>query len=148
MICLSIQYHFKFFKGCLPQILLGPFLNTLTQMKESVENNFSHIFVAVIENLLLKIIFFTNTEVAEPLNSYLLFIRYFWGLNTSLGYLAVYTHHVKLLLIFLAFSLCLRGTILEIISVLLSASSLFIVFITFCENSSSVSSSGTSFVSM
>ena len=25
-------YHFKFFKGCLPQILLGPFLNTLTQI--------------------------------------------------------------------------------------------------------------------
>ena len=25
-------YHFKFFKGCLPQILLGPFLNTLTHM--------------------------------------------------------------------------------------------------------------------
>ena len=23
-------YHFKFFKGCLPQILLGSFLNTLT----------------------------------------------------------------------------------------------------------------------
>ena len=22
-------YHFKFFKGCLPQILLGPFSNTL-----------------------------------------------------------------------------------------------------------------------
>ena len=25
-------YHFKFFKGCLPKILLGPFLNTLTQL--------------------------------------------------------------------------------------------------------------------
>ena len=25
-------YHFKFFKGCLPQNLLGPFLNTLTQI--------------------------------------------------------------------------------------------------------------------
>ena len=24
--------HFKFFKACLPQILLGPFLNTLTHM--------------------------------------------------------------------------------------------------------------------
>ena len=24
------RYHFKFFKGCLPQILLGQFLNTLT----------------------------------------------------------------------------------------------------------------------
>ena len=26
----SRPYHFKFFKGCLPQMLLGPFLNTLT----------------------------------------------------------------------------------------------------------------------
>ena len=25
-------YHFKFFKGCLPQISLGPFLNTLSQI--------------------------------------------------------------------------------------------------------------------
>ena len=25
-------YHFKIFKGCLPQILLGPFLNTLTNI--------------------------------------------------------------------------------------------------------------------
>ena len=25
-------YHFKLFKGCFPQILFGPFLNTLTQM--------------------------------------------------------------------------------------------------------------------
>ena len=30
---LGKTYYFKFFKGCLPQILLGPFLNTLTQMK-------------------------------------------------------------------------------------------------------------------
>ena len=29
---LSRLYHFKVFKGCLPQILLGPFLNTLTHI--------------------------------------------------------------------------------------------------------------------
>ena len=28
--------RFKFFKGCLPQMLLGPFLNTLNQMNVSV----------------------------------------------------------------------------------------------------------------
>ena len=33
MVCLGTSYHFKFFKGFLSQILLGPFLNTLTQMK-------------------------------------------------------------------------------------------------------------------
>ena len=26
------KYPFKFFKGCLPQILLGPFLNTLSHL--------------------------------------------------------------------------------------------------------------------
>ena len=32
----SRPYHFKSFKGCLPQILLGPFLNTFSQMTETV----------------------------------------------------------------------------------------------------------------
>ena len=33
MVCLSISpYHFKFFKDYLPQILLGPFLNTSSQI--------------------------------------------------------------------------------------------------------------------
>ena len=31
--CLSRTYHFKFFKGCLPQILLGTFLNTLSHIQ-------------------------------------------------------------------------------------------------------------------
>ena len=29
MVCQSRPYHFKFFKGCLPQSSLDPFLNTL-----------------------------------------------------------------------------------------------------------------------
>ena len=32
MVCLGRPYYFNFFIGCLPQILLGSFLNTLTQM--------------------------------------------------------------------------------------------------------------------
>ena len=32
-ICLSRTYLFRFFKGCLPQILLGPFLNTLSYIQ-------------------------------------------------------------------------------------------------------------------
>ena len=32
-VCLSRPYHFKFFKGCLPQIWLGPFLNTLSHIR-------------------------------------------------------------------------------------------------------------------
>ena len=32
MVCLSRLYHFKFFEGYFPQILLGLFFNTLTQI--------------------------------------------------------------------------------------------------------------------
>ena len=32
MVCLSRQYHFNIFKGCLPQIFLGPLLNSLSQI--------------------------------------------------------------------------------------------------------------------
>ena len=32
MVCLGRPYHFKIFEGYLPQILLGPFLNTLTRI--------------------------------------------------------------------------------------------------------------------
>ena len=32
MVCLSGSYPLKFFKGCLLQVSLCPFLNTLTQM--------------------------------------------------------------------------------------------------------------------
>ena len=35
-VCLNRQYLFKFFKGCLPQILFGPFLtHYLTHCKSS-----------------------------------------------------------------------------------------------------------------
>ena len=32
-LCLSSPYQFKFFKRCIPQILLGPFLNTLSHIR-------------------------------------------------------------------------------------------------------------------
>ena len=35
-LCLSRPYHFKFFKGCLPQVVLGPFLNTLPHITETL----------------------------------------------------------------------------------------------------------------
>ena len=41
MVYLGRPYHFIFFKGSLPQILLGPFLNTLTHLlKKSLIENF------------------------------------------------------------------------------------------------------------
>ena len=36
MVCLSRSYHIKFFKGYLPQILFGSFLNTLTHFFNEV----------------------------------------------------------------------------------------------------------------
>ena len=38
------RYYFKFFKGCLPQILLGPFLSTLSHL----------LFIMIICKLLLQ----------------------------------------------------------------------------------------------
>ena len=32
IVCLHRPYHFKIFKGCLPQISIGPFLNTLSHL--------------------------------------------------------------------------------------------------------------------
>ena len=39
MVCLSRPYHFKIFKGCLPQILLGQILNTLKHVRISVSSD-------------------------------------------------------------------------------------------------------------
>ena len=33
MVCFGRPYHFKFLKGCLPQILLSPISNTLTHIR-------------------------------------------------------------------------------------------------------------------
>ena len=38
LVCLGKPYHFTFFKGCLPQILLSPFLNTLCHVFPKTEN--------------------------------------------------------------------------------------------------------------
>ena len=40
VLCLGRPYHFNFFKGCLPQLLLGPFLNTLTWILYGVPRMF------------------------------------------------------------------------------------------------------------
>ena len=36
MVSLNRPYHFKFSKGCVPQILLDPFLNTLSHQYYSL----------------------------------------------------------------------------------------------------------------
>ena len=37
MVCLRRPYHFKLIEGCLPQILLGPFFNTLSHSSYSYQ---------------------------------------------------------------------------------------------------------------
>ena len=51
LVYLSRPYHFKFFKGCLPQILLGPFLNTLT-----------HIFLHLTKVVIIEFIASENNQ--------------------------------------------------------------------------------------
>ena len=34
MVCSGRPYHLNFFKGCLPHILLGPFLYTLSHIED------------------------------------------------------------------------------------------------------------------
>ena len=56
MVCLSRHCLVKFFKGCLPQILLGPFLNTLTQRKIRKK------ILAMTVTLQLLVTFYLNEE--------------------------------------------------------------------------------------
>ena len=53
MICLGIPYHFKSFKGCLPEILLGPFMNTLAHV--SLRLSFLPEFFSGIQNTAQKV---------------------------------------------------------------------------------------------
>ena len=50
---LGRPYHFTFFKGCLPQILLGPFLNTLSHMMTVIQIDITNIFPVILDNSLL-----------------------------------------------------------------------------------------------
>ena len=59
MVYLGTPYHFKFFKGCLPQILLGSFLNTLTQMNQQSWTKHWRLFHFLVQ-------FFFTTSETEP----------------------------------------------------------------------------------
>ena len=73
MVCLSRPYHFKFFKGCLPQLSHGPFLNTLSHLSIFIHQlNLSQI------NPLVFVIFFDNNRFLHScylqINSYIVLI--------------------------------------------------------------------------
>ena len=58
MACLSRPYHFKFFKGCLPQTLLGPFLSILSHLLLLQESAPSKMFDMVLTMVLtIRILF-------------------------------------------------------------------------------------------
>ena len=59
-LCLSRPYSFNFFKGCLPQILLCPILNTLSQilLTQSSKTFYKYFCVDRYWMLLLKILMF------------------------------------------------------------------------------------------
>lgn len=66
---ISRPYYFKCFKGCLPQIFLGPSMNTLSQMKQETENKNlksrnTQLFKSY-DNLIIisRIIFLKNPDV-------------------------------------------------------------------------------------
>ena len=51
MVCLSRPYHFRFFKGCGPEILLRPFLNILTRLLNYTKQTFYMIDDSILEFL-------------------------------------------------------------------------------------------------
>ena len=75
MVCLGRPHPIKFSKGCLPQILLGPFLNNLSHI--IAKNRDSHeallIFTIIKKNLKIKI----KIKDYDVKNNYeLIFLQY------------------------------------------------------------------------
>ena len=64
MVCLSRLHHFKFFKGCLPQIFLGPFLNTLTRIMNAFISYLKNIYIFTPNSI--KYFNFTLTASNSP----------------------------------------------------------------------------------
>ena len=75
MVCLNRPYSFKFFKGCLPQISLGPFLNTLSHMKLSfscykVHSSFLHTVPNAISQLFSDFAIFFIFQIVTSNNEH------------------------------------------------------------------------------
>ena len=57
-VCLGRPYHFKFFKSCLTQILLGPFLNTLSQLRL--------VLISELTDDIKRVAQFSNDDFSSP----------------------------------------------------------------------------------
>ena len=73
IVCLSRPYHFKFFKGCLPQILLGSFFNTLTQIIFQVYliSADQVVFIRTARKLLKLLEMIVSDEMASKYNTFI-----------------------------------------------------------------------------
>ena len=84
IVCLSRPYHFKFFKGCLPQILLGPFLNTLTELSLLILLRLTHFIPLVSFHTPCKTIDNSATKWVKKNRGYL---GWFGRQCTDFGYM-------------------------------------------------------------
>ena len=82
--CLSRPYSFKFFKGCLPQVLLGPFLNICSIYVYRSHLNFS------LENMSLLLITVLFSKVKEQ----------FLPAITAVSYMSNFSHFFLFLFFF------------------------------------------------
>ena len=74
MVCLGRPYHFKFFKGCFPQILIGPFLNNLSHMEDSITR---HYYAFQINSIILSITFLYPPKTSENFG----FLMFSWSIE-------------------------------------------------------------------
>ena len=61
---LGRPYHFKIFKGCLPQILLGPFLNTMTHFSLYI-NSLTYLHYIHANLLFVHFLFFSLNIISD-----------------------------------------------------------------------------------
>ena len=113
MVCLIRLYSFKFFKGCLPQILLGPFSNTLFHfsiviyhLSESMGRIPWRIIAVFNKSMIIDIIFF----IFDRIGYYIYFNTLQYIMRSILG---ITLQHIILLGILsctFLFSVCLFQT--------------------------------------
>ena len=75
MLGLSRPYPFKFSKGCFPQILLGPFLNTLSQILLILTTKFSLMKLRILKLSLQYYYCLHLHSITTKKNSWLVFIH-------------------------------------------------------------------------
>ena len=81
MVCLGRPYHFNFFKGCLPQILLGPFLHILTHLSLQNSSENCQKFLVIIERFSVMALVTTNQKMLILLYLFMFELSYYRKTN-------------------------------------------------------------------